>query len=171
MSRPTPNEFAVYHENYIMKVKEDDLHTAFNNQSAIVNAFLQSIPDKKFDYAYADGKWTVKQLLQHMIDAERIFAHRALWFARKDPSPQPGFEENDYARAADVSNRSLESLKEEFLAVRKSTECLFKSFSETEFNTIGYANNHPVSVKAIGYILLGHFLHHKNILEERYGLL
>jgi uncharacterized damage-inducible protein DinB len=151
-----------------MQVQEDDLQTAFQNNSPVVDVFLNSIPSSKADYAYADGKWTVKQLLQHMIDAERIFAHRALWFARKSPAPLSGFDENAYADIVDVSKRSLQSLIDEMKAVRKSTEFLFSSFSEDELNTVGTANNNPITVKALGFVTLGHFLHHKGILEERY---
>ncbi|MEQ1800007.1 MAG: DinB family protein [Lacibacter sp.] len=168
MSRPTTSDYASFYHNYVMQVQEDDLQTAFQNNSSVVDAFLNSIPESKADYAYAEGKWTVKQLLQHMIDAERIFAHRALWFARKSPAPLSDFDENAYAEIADVSNRSLQSLIDEMKAVRKSTEFLFSSFSENELNTVGTANNNPITVKALGYVTLGHFLHHKRILEERY---
>ena len=168
MPRPTTNDYASFYHNYVMQVQEDDLQTAFQNNSSVVDASLNSIPESKADYAYAEGKWTVKQLLQHMIDAERIFAHRALWFARKSPAPLSGFDENAYADIADVSKRSLQSLIDEMKAVRKSTEFLFGSFSEDELNTAGTANNNPITVKALGFVTLGHFLHHKHILEERY---
>lgn len=168
MSRPATGDYASFYHNYVMQVQEDDLQTAFPNNSSVVDAFLNSIPESKADYAYAEGKWTVKQLLQHMIDAERIFAHRALWFARKSPASLSGFDENAYAEIADVSNRSLQSLIDEMKAVRKSTEFLFSSFSENELNTVGTANNNPITVKALGFVTLGHFLHHKRILEERY---
>ncbi|MBK8089491.1 MAG: DinB family protein [Chitinophagaceae bacterium] len=171
MSRLTTDDYASFYHNYVMQVQEDDLQTAFQNNSPVVDAFLNSIPAAKADYAYAEGKWTVKQLLQHMIDAERIFAHRALWFARKSPAPLSGFDENAYADIADVSKRSLQSLIDEMKAVRKSTEFLFSSFSENELNTVGTANNNPITVKALGYVTLGHFLHHKNILEDRYAIL
>lgn len=168
MSRPTTGDYASFYHNYVMQVQEDELQTAFQNNSSVVDAFLHSIPSSKADYAYAEGKWTVKQLLQHMIDAERIFAHRALWFARKSPASLSGFDENAYAAIADVSKRSLQSLIDEMKAVRKSTEFLFSSFSENELNTVGTANNNPITVKALGFVTLGHFLHHKRILEERY---
>ena len=171
MSRPTIGDYASFYHNYVMQVQEDDLQIAFQNNSSVVDAFLNSIPESKADYAYAEGKWTVKQLLQHMIDAERIFAHRALWFARKSPAPLSGFDENAYADIADVSKRSLQSLIDEMKAVRKSTEFLFNSFSEDELNTVGTANNNPITVKALGFVTLGHFLHHKRILEDRYAIL
>lgn len=168
MSQPTINDYAPYYHNYVMSVQEDDLKTAFLNQSSTMELFLNSIPEAKADYAYAEGKWTVKQLLLHMIDTERIFAHRALWFARQSPVPLSGFDENEFAAIADVNNRTLQSLVEEMIAVRRSTVSLFHSFSEKELNTAGTANNHSITVNALGFVTLGHFLHHKRILEERY---
>ncbi len=168
MARPTTNDYASFYHNYVMQVAEDDLQTAFQNQYEVLQSFLQNLPEAKADYAYADGKWTVKQLLQHMIDAERIFAHRALWFARQSPAPLSGFDENEYAAIADVNKRSLQSLCNEFMAVRKSSEYLFNSFSQKELTTSGIANNNSITVNAIGFVTLGHFLHHKKIMEERY---
>lgn len=168
MSRPTINDYAPHYHDYVMNVKEDDLQTAFNNQSSTMELFLNAIPEAKAPYVYEEGKWTVKQLLQHLIDAERIFAHRALWFARQSPAPLSGFDENEFAAIADAGNRSLQSLIDEMITVRKSTACLFNSFSGKELNTAGTANNHSITVNALGFVILGHFLHHKQILEERY---
>ncbi|NCU06271.1 MAG: DinB family protein, partial [Chitinophagaceae bacterium] len=168
MSRPTTNDYAPFYHNYVMNVPEDDLQIGFKNQAAVLDSFLSSIPDAKADHAYAEGKWTVKQLVQHMIDAERIFAHRALWFARQSAAPLSGFDENEYAAIVDVSKRSLQSLSDEFRAVRKSNEFLFTSFSAKELNTSGIANNNSITVNALGFVTLGHFLHHKRIMEERY---
>lgn len=168
MPRPTTNDYDPFYHNYVLNVQEDDLRSAFENQSSLLNSFFASIPDSKADYAYAAGKWTVKQLLQHLIDAERIFSYRALWFARQSAAPLSGFDENEYAEIADVSKRTIQSLADEFKAVRKSTELLFNSFSWKELNTSGMANNNSITVNAIGFVTLGHFLHHKRILEERY---
>lgn len=168
MPRPTTNDYASFYHNYVMQVQEDDLSAAMQQQESILESFLRSIPEEKADYAYAEGKWTVKQLIQHMIDAERIFTYRALWFARQSPAPLSGFDENEYAAIADVSKRSLESLCNEFMAVRKSSEFLYNSFSQKELMTSGIANNNSITVNAIGFVTLGHFLHHKKIMEERY---
>lgn len=168
MPRPTTNDYASFYHKYVMNVQDDDLRAAFESQSTILDSFFASIPDSKADHAYAEGKWTVKQLLQHMIDAERIFSHRALWFARQSAAPLSGFDENEYAKIADVSKRTVQSLAEEFKAVRKSSELLFNSFSWKELNTSGMANNNSITVNALGFVTLGHFLHHKRILEERY---
>lgn len=168
MPRPTTHDYASFYHNYVMNVQEDDVRIAFQQQSTFLDNFLSSIPESKADYAYAEGKWTVKQLLQHIIDAERIFTHRALWFARRSPSPLSGFDENEYADVADVSKRSVASLADEMRAVRKSSEFLFNSFTDKDLNTSGTANTHAITVNALGFVTLGHFLHHKRILEERY---
>lgn len=168
MPRPTTHDYASFYHNYVMNVKEEDVRAAFQQQSFILDSFLASIPESKADHAYAEGKWTVKQLLQHMIDTERIFTHRALWFARRSPSPLSGFDENEYAAVADVSKRSVASLADEMRAVRNSSAFLFNNFTEKELNTSGTANTHAITVNALGFVTLGHFLHHMRILEERY---
>ena len=168
MPRPNENDFAPYYGRYIAQVKEDDLLIAFANQNNIIESFLKSIPDAKWNYAYAEGKWTIKELVQHIIDAERIFAYRALRISRKDETPLPGFDENSYAPASEAARRSATSLTEEFIAVRKATELLFKSFTGDMLQYKGVASNQPVSVNALGFIIVGHFYHHKNIAEERY---
>ncbi|MEJ8819887.1 DinB family protein [Lacibacter sp. H407] len=168
MPRPTTHDYALFYHNYVMNVQEDDVRSAFDQQSSVLDSFLSSIPESKADHAYAEGKWTVKQLLQHIIDAERIFTHRALWFARHSPAPLSGFDENEYAAVADVSKRSVASLADELRAVRKSSEFLFNSFTDKDLNTSGTANTHAITVNALGFVTLGHFLHHKRILEERY---
>lgn len=168
MPRPTTHDYASFYHNYVMYVLEDDVRLAFQQQAAFLDNFLSSIPESKANYAYAEGKWTVKQLLQHIIDAERIFTHRALWFARRSPAPLSGFDENEYADVADVSKRSVASLADELRAVRKSSEFLFNSFTDKDLNTSGTANTHAITVNALGFVTLGHFFHHKRILEERY---
>ncbi len=168
MPKPAKTDAASYYHKYIDLIAADDLHEAFKQYAITLDRFLDGLPDSKADYAYDEGKWTVKQLLQHMIDAERIFAHRALWFARKTPTALSGFDENEYAAIADVSNRTLKSLVEEMKAVRRSTEFLFNSFSDKELNTFGTANTFDITVNALGFVILGHVQHHKKILKERY---
>lgn len=168
MPRPNENEFAPYYGRYIAQVKENDINAALASQHTVIENFLKSIPAAKWNYAYAEGKWTVKELVQHIIDAERIFAYRALRIARKDQTPLPGFEENDYAPASEAGRRTADELIEELITVRRSTELLFKSFTDEMLNNKGTASNQPVSVNALGFITVGHFTHHKAILEERY---
>lgn len=167
MPRPNENDFAPFYSGYIARVKEDDVLTALANQHRIIEPFLNSIPASKWNYAYAEGKWTVKELVQHIIDAERIFAYRALCIARKDETPLPSFDEASYAPASEAHRRTVAELIEEFLAVRKATELLFKSFTEEMLQHRGVASNKPVSVNALGFITVGHFYHHKNIIEDK----
>ena len=130
--------------------------------------FVQNIPLDKFDYRYAEGKWTIKEILQHLIDAERIFAYRALRFARNDKTPLPGFDENDYAAEAYADKRSIQELLTELAVVRQATQSLFKSFSQEELLRKGSASNNPVSVRALGFVIIGHQNHHERIFQERY---
>jgi uncharacterized damage-inducible protein DinB len=168
MARPLSTDHAPYFSNYINLVAGDDIEKAFEDQQLQLAGLLNSVPDNKADYAYADGKWTVKQVLLHIIDAERIFAYRALWIARKAETPLPGFDENSFAAIADVGNRKMEDLKNELVAVRSATQFLFNSFTEEELSRKGISNNKEISVNALGFITLGHLTHHFNILKERY---
>jgi hypothetical protein len=168
MPKPIATEHAPYYTKYIDLVNEDDVHDGMNRQTALIESFFRSIPAAKADYAYAEGKWTVKQLLQHLIDTERVFAYRALWIARRSGTPLPGFDENKFADVADLSNRLMNELVDELLAVRKSSQLMFSSFTAVDIQQTGMANNNPLGVNAIGFVMLGHILHHKNILEERY---
>jgi uncharacterized damage-inducible protein DinB len=168
MARPQPNDYAAYYETYVGKVKGDSAKDIISTYSKPMMEFYTSLPDSKADHAYADGKWTVKELLQHIIDAERIFSYRALRIARKDQTPLPGFDENTYAPASRASQRSLQSLKDEFEAVRKSTDILLNTMDEDQLSQRGTASNNPVTANAIAFIIFGHMLHHKQILEERY---
>ena len=168
MARPNENDCAAYYGKYVSLVKGDDATAAIFNQYSEIEIFLKSILADKWDFAYAEEKWTVKELVQHIIDAERIFTYRALRIARKDETPIPGFDENTYAPASEAGRRTPEELIEEMLVVRKATILLFKSFTDTMLSNRGTASNQPVTVNALGFITAGHFQHHKNILEERY---
>ena len=120
------------------------------------------------DKVYAPGKWTVKDTIQHLIDCERVFAYRALRIARTDKTPLPGFDENLYAETSGANGRSLDDLMAEFSCVRESNIMLFKSFSDAALLHEGTTNGNPVSVLAIGFIIVGHTIHHMNVLKERY---
>lgn len=130
--------------------------------------FVQNIPMDKFDYQYAEAKWTIKEIIQHIIDTERIFAYRALRISRNDKTPLPGFEQNEYVANTNANARSIQNLLSEFSAVRESNLFLFKSFSEEQLTRIGTASNAFISVRAIGFIIIGHQKHHQKIFEERY---
>ncbi|WP_119079015.1 DinB family protein [Chitinophaga alhagiae] len=168
MARPLASEYGEYYHGYISKVKEDDLLTAFRNQTAVSLQFWREIPENKLDHAYATGKWTVRQVLQHLTDAERIFAYRALRFARKDMTPLASFDENSYAEEARVDHRSWTDMVEEFQMVRIASEHLFRSLDGEEMERSGIASNALMSVRSLGYVIIGHAIHHQGIVKERY---
>jgi len=130
--------------------------------------FVQNIPMDKFDYRYAEGKWTIKDIIQHLMDSERIFAYRALRFSRNDQTPLASFEEDDYANNTDSNKRSIQELLTEFSALRHSTLLFYKSLSEEQLKRIGTASNNQISVRALGFVIIGHQKHHQKVFEERY---
>ena len=168
MKNLQPNEFAPYYENYIKLVPEQDIVKGLVQQKEEMLHFFKSVPVFKHEFRYAEGKWTVKDIILHLIDAERIFAYRALRIARNDKTALPGFEENDYVITANANNREYESLLAEYESVRNATVSLFETFTSEDLLRLGTASNCSVSVRAIGYITLGHELHHKNVILERY---
>jgi hypothetical protein len=170
MPKPAAGTYPPYFENYISQVPDSTLAEAFVNQRDIVNDFFDSIDESQADYAYAPGKWTLKEVLQHIIDAERIFSYRALSFARGEKNSLPGFDENEYAANSNANRRSWKSLCEELKVVRRSTEIMYNSFDDETLQLSGLANNKTTSVHAMGFISVGHLYHHKMIIEERYLL-
>ena len=168
MPKPSLTSYPVYFQRYVDHVAEEDLLTAFKNQLPAIRQFLQTISEEKSLYAYDEGKWTLKEVLQHMIDTERIFNYRALCIARKETVSLPGFDENNYAANSNANARKWQDMVEEFLTVRKSTEILFNSFSDDMLDISGLSNNNRVTVKSLGFITVGHFYHHKKVMEERY---
>lgn len=164
-----PEEFAGFYATYINQVSSE--YTLIEELEISVHRFVkfvQNIPLDKFDYRYAEGKWTIKDIIQHLIDAERIFAYRALRFARNDKAELPGFEENDYVEEANAIKRSIQDLLTELAVVRQATLSLFKSFSNEELLRIGTASNNQMSVRALGFTIIGHQNHHQRVFEERY---
>lgn len=168
MQKPSPTTYLDYFEQYVNLVPEQDLFEAFANQFPILKSFLAAVPSNKQEYAYADSKWTMKEMLLHMIDTERIFSYRALCIARGEQGCLLGFDENRYAENSNANSRSWQNLMDEFLIVRQSTEHLFKSFTKEALEKKGTANDNPLTVISAGYILLGHFYHHKKVAEEKY---
>lgn len=155
-------------QNYVNKVSEEDLLKAIRQNTKKFRKFLKDIPRKKIDYSYQEGKWSIKQLLQHMIDAERVFVLRALWFARKDAAPQPGFDENSWGAVMNVSGRKWKDMIEEFEDLRASTEKFFASLSEEELLREGISNTSPITPAALGFVVAGHIEHHIDIINEKY---
>jgi hypothetical protein len=161
-----PDEHAPYYSRYIAQA--GDLIEALEISLHELIRFVREIPMDKYDYRYAEGKWTIKDILQHLIDAERIFSYRALRFARKDATPLPGFEENDYAVTANGSSRSIQDLLTEFSAVRTATLLLYKSFDAGMLEAAGTMSGNAASVRALGFIMVGHARHHIAVFGERY---
>ena len=162
------NEYSIFNATYINAAGEGNLYEDLEISLHDFIRFVQDIPMDKFDYRYADGKWTIKEIIQHVIDTERIFSYRALRISRNDITALPGFDENDYALNTNANDRHLQSLLTELSIVRQSTLALFKSFSEEQIKRIGIASNHEISVRAIGFIIIGHQKHHQKVYKERY---
>ena len=162
------NEYSIFNATYINAAGEGNLYEDLEISLHDFIRFVQDIPMDKFDYRYADGKWTIKEIIQHVIDTERIFSYRALRISRNDITALPGFDENDYALNTNANDRHLQSLLTELSIVRQSTLALFKSFSEEQIKRIGIASNNEISVRAIGFIIIGHQKHHQKVYKERY---
>jgi uncharacterized damage-inducible protein DinB len=163
------NEYASFYANYISQVSDE--YTLIEELEISVHRlikFVQDIPMDKFDYRYAEGKWTIKDILQHLIDSERIFAYRALRFARNDKTELPGFDENNYVDETNANRRSIQILLSELAVVRQASLSLFKSFSDEELLRSGIASNNSMSVRALGFAIIGHQNHHQKIFQERY---
>ena len=168
--RPLEKDFAPYYKGYIEQVKGDDIVNVLEEQLNTATKFFNSIPEGKGNYAYAEGKWSVKELLGHVIDCERVFAYRALCIARGEKQSLPGLEQDDYVKEAAFNKRTLKDLADEFSFVRKSNLVLFKSFSERELDKRGIASKNEVTVRAILFIIAGHCTHHIKVLKEKYGV-
>jgi len=167
-ARPKRGEYASYYGRYIDKVPDGPIVDVLERQIVETARLLASIDEAKAAYRYAPGKWSIKQIVGHLSDIERVFQYRALAFARGDAAPLPGVEQDDYVAAANFDVRSLEDLSMEFQAVRKGGIALFRSLSEDAFLRTGEASGFTFTVRAIPYILAGHELHHMSVLRERY---
>ena len=165
-----PAIYADYFDRYTSLVREETVTAAFHQQEKSLSAFMSAISEEKSTYAYAEEKWTLKEMMQHLVDCERIFAYRALAIARKDPANLPGFEENDYAKNSSANSRSWESLKAEMTVVRLSTKALFESFKPDMLNRPGTFNNNTGTAVKLGLIIVGHTYHHISIAKERYNV-
>lgn len=163
------SEYAPFYKLYIEEIGQE--LTILSGLELIGNEFvdlIDSLSDEKLNFAYAKNKWTIKEVIVHLIDAERIFSYRALRFARNDKTDLSGFEENDYVPFSEANKRSKGDLIAEFKAVRISTISLFQSFSDEMLLRIGTIGGNAMSVRALGFIILGHQKHHINVLQERY---
>lgn len=169
-ARPEATEFPPFYAGYVAQVPTGDILAVLRDAKNELASTLGSIPESKGGHRYAEGKWTIKTVLGHMVDAERIFSYRALRIARGDATPLPGFEENNYADAAGSDARAIADIVAELLDVRASTIRLFDSLPEDAWVRRGIVNNAEVSVRALGYIIVGHARHHLGMLRERYGI-
>ena len=169
ITRPAASEFASFYAGYIGKVPDSGPASLLKDQIGQLER-LRSLPEEKGNYRYADGKWTVKELIGHVADAERVFSYRLTRIARADQTPLAGFDENAWAATAPHARRPMASVVDEMIAVRRSTLALIDSLDEASIGNTGVANNNPVSARAICWIMAGHTKHHLDILAERYGV-
>lgn len=168
IARPATSEYAPFHSGYVLGVPEGDLLALLARQGREIAALLREISEKKSQHRYAPGKWSIREVVGHMNDAERVFTYRALTFARVDANPLPGFDEVAWGQSSNADSRPLAELIEDFVAVRAATVALFRGFSEEQLARSGVASGHQVSVRALAYIAAGHAGHHVKILRERY---
>jgi uncharacterized damage-inducible protein DinB len=162
------NEYPKYCETYFQAAGEVELIEELEISLHDFIRFVQNLPMDKFDFRYEEGKWTIKEIIQHIIDTERILAYRALRFSRKDLTPLPSFDENNFVDNTNAVSRSIQDLLAELSAVRYSNLLLFKSFSQEQLLTKGNASNQTISVRAIGFMIIGHQRHHQKVFEQRY---
>ncbi len=170
VGRPEADEFSPFYADYIGRVPEADPVAALDTESAITRKLLGGVAEKDAGFRYAPGKWSVKEIVGHLCDTERVMSYRALCIARGDTTSLPGFDENLYVPAADFDRRTLNDLVGELSFVRLATLALFRSFREDDWRRRGTANGKPISVRALGYIIPGHERHHVMVLREKYGL-
>jgi uncharacterized damage-inducible protein DinB len=169
IQKPAEGEYNPYAIMYIKLLPDDgQVLKHLKENFKTVKEFIESLPLDKLDYRYAENKWTIKEMLVHIMDDERIYAYRALRIARNDKTPLPGFEQDDYVPFSKANKRSLPSIFREYKTIRNATLSLFTSLSKEDLLRIGTANDHPVSVRALAYHIAGHELHHLNIIKERY---
>jgi uncharacterized damage-inducible protein DinB len=168
-SRPADTEYAPFYAGYVNAVPEGDIVALLREHGAALDAALAAVPEERGSHRYAEGKWSIREVVGHLIDAERIFSYRALRIARGDTTPLAPFDENAYTAAAGSDARPLRDLRDELRAVRASTTWLFASLSAEAWTRVGIASGKAISVRALAYIVTGHAIHHQRILAERYG--
>ena len=168
IAKPQTGMFKPFSGAYISLVDDnisvEDLSTEFEK----MKSFFMSIPERKWEYRYAEGKWTLKEMLVHMLDTERIFSYRALRISRNDSTPLPGFEQDDYVPFSNANSKSINNILKEFEAVRTSTYLLFAGFDDSAWDRYTLVDNHPVSLRALLYLVLGHARHHLKVIREKY---
>jgi hypothetical protein len=168
MDRPGRDEYAEYYHTYVGKVPGGDIVDILGEQRDEIEALVRGIPEARGGYRYADGKWTVKDVVGHVVDTERVFGYRMLAFARGDQTPLPSMEQDDYVAGGNFAARTLASLADEFAGLRASHVALVRSFDDAVSVRRGTASGVEFTVRALAYILAGHARHHAGVLRERY---
>jgi uncharacterized damage-inducible protein DinB len=166
--RPQAGEYGSFYQGYIDLSAEEDVVAALDAQARKTATLLGDLSDEQASQRYAPDKWSIKQLVGHVTDSERIFAYRALSIARGETTPLPGFDQDPYVANAASDDRSISDLTEELAAVRRANLMMFRAFSEEAWHRSGTASEYPISVRAIAFIILGHERHHVRILRDRY---
>ncbi|WP_343330175.1 DinB family protein [Polaribacter staleyi] len=163
-------EYAPYFSGYInlIDTEKKSIIESLKESQNIFESVLSNLPKEKQNFAYAEGKWTIKELIQHIIDTERVFCYRALCFARNDKTALPGFDQDLFVNNDSANDRDYQDLLDEMAVLRKSTIQLYKSFSDEALLRIGVASENKMSVRALGYLFSGHQIHHLNVVKERY---
>ena len=169
LERPSTDEYFEFYRTYVAKVPDGDLLDTLGTQGERIVAAFSAVPESAETFAYAPGKWTVREVLGHICDAERVFTYRALSIARADTTPLPGFDENQWAVHSNAGSRPLAALVDEFAKVRAATVALFRGFDADMGKRMGNASGKDVSMRAIAWIVAGHAEHHLQLFEERYG--
>lgn len=166
--RPPASEYAPFYSNYIQKVPNGDFLIQLATTLVELSRLLEHIPEGKWDYRYEQGKWTIKELVLHIIDTERVMAFRALWIARNGQAPLPGFDQDNFVANANANRRTKASLIKELKSVRAATISLVADMEEDDLLKMGIASDNDISVRALVYIILGHQIHHAEVLKEKY---
>jgi hypothetical protein len=168
--QPLESEYAPYYQGYVAHVSEDEILPVLRSQLDALDVLLGKVAPERETYRYAEGKWSIREIVGHLIDAERVFGYRAFCIARGEQNDLPGFEQNDYILTAPYDRIDLEDLLSEFRLVRMSNLAMFRNLDDEAWARIGTANNNQVSVRALAFIMAGHVRHHMGVLRERYEL-
>ena len=169
-ARPEAGEYGDFHAGYIAAVPEGDIRETLARESAAACAFYGAISEEQASLAYAPGKWTIREVVAHLSDAERVFAYRALRFGRADPTPLASFDQEIWMPHAHAGTRGWAELVDELAAVRAASLPLFRSFAAEDWARTGVASGATVSVRALAWVVAGHEVHHRRVLAERYGV-
>ena len=168
MKRPENTEYAEWYAGYVGSVGETDIVSVLQKQIDEIKEIFAGISEEKGLYRYAEGKWTIKEVLSHLIDGERVFAYRAFRISRKDETPLAGFDQDPYIENSNSNDRTIPDLVEELALLRQANMFIFRNLKERDWDIFGTASDNKITVRALAYIMAGHIRHHLKILQERY---